>query len=57
VQLFGETGADGRLIFLEHLPDGLEIVFLRYAGFLELQANPFNAGFLLAFTRILEPLS
>src|ERR1700758_5161748 len=37
VELFGETSADGDLIFLAHLPDGLEVVFLRNAGLLSAQ--------------------
>jgi hypothetical protein len=28
VELFGETSTDGDLVFLMHLPDGLEVIFL-----------------------------
>src|SRR5258708_24775974 len=31
IQFFGQARADGRLIFLKHLPDGFEVIFLRYA--------------------------
>jgi len=34
VKLFGETSTDRDLVFLTHLPDGLEVIFLRNAGFL-----------------------
>lgn len=34
IQFFGKASADGRLVFLEHLPDGLEVIFLRHTGFI-----------------------
>ena len=37
IQFFGEARADRRLIFFEHFPDGLQIIFLGYAGFLAFQ--------------------
>jgi hypothetical protein len=37
IQLFGEARADGNLILLKHFPNGLEVIFLRNAGFLAAQ--------------------
>lgn len=37
VEFFGEPGADGDLLFLEHFPNGFEVIFLRDAGFIAAQ--------------------
>lgn len=39
VKLLGEPGADGNLLFLAHFQDGLEVIFLRNAGFIAAQRN------------------
>ncbi len=36
-ELFGESSADGHLVFFQHFPDGFEVVFARNAGFVALQ--------------------
>ena len=43
-QVFGEPGADGRVFFLNELPDGFEVVFLGDAGFFAAQGASRNAG-------------
>lgn len=37
VEGFGDTGAYGRAVFLEKFPNGLQVIFLGYAGFIALQ--------------------
>lgn len=37
VKLFGEAGADGDLLFLQHFPNGFEVIFLRDASFVAAQ--------------------
>ena len=44
VEFFGQAGADGELVFLAHLPDGLEVIFLRNAGFIATQRNSIRYG-------------
>ena len=36
-ELFGEAGADGNLVVLDHFPNGLEVIFLRNTGFIAAQ--------------------
>ena len=43
IEFFCKTGADGRLLLLEHFPDGFEVVFLRYAGLFAPQGNSLPA--------------
>jgi len=37
VELLGEAGTDGHLVFFQHSPNGFEVVFARNAGFVVLQ--------------------
>ncbi len=36
-EVLGESGADGGLLFLDELPDGFKVIFLRDAGFFAAQ--------------------
>src|SRR6266852_2462335 len=46
IQFFSKARADGRLIFFQHLPYSLEIVFLRNAGFVPPQIfSSLSAGY------------
>jgi len=37
VKFFGQTGADGHVVFFEHFPNGFKVIFSRNAGFVALQ--------------------
>src|SRR5882672_11512871 len=39
-QLFRQARADGLLLFLDHLPDGLQVVFARHTGFFARHESP-----------------
>src|SRR5713101_5866365 len=47
-QFFREPCADGHLVLFQHLPDGLQIIFLRYAGLFSPQRSSYLAACLLS---------
>ena len=44
VEFLGQASADGELVFLAHFPNGLEVIFLRNAGFIAAQRNSIRYG-------------
>lgn len=45
VELFGEVSTDRDCVRLAHLPDDLEVIFLRNAGFIAAQRVSVDLGF------------
>src|SRR5712692_8290407 len=42
-QFLGEPRADGHLVLFQHFPDGLQVIFLRYACFFSPQRGSYLA--------------